>query len=77
MHRLRWRGTTFPSRKMKLFSRFTLCVRVANLLSPVQLIVTPWAVARQAPLSMEFSRQEYWSGLPCPPPGDLSDPGMV
>ena len=36
---------------------------------------TPWAVARQAPLSMGFSRQEYWSGLPCPPPGDLLDPG--
>ena len=37
---------------------------------------TPWTVARQAPLSMEFSRQEYWSGFPCPPPGDLPDPGM-
>ena len=36
----------------------------------------PWAVARQAPLSMGFSRQEYWSGLPCPRPGDLPDPGM-
>ena len=38
--------------------------------------VTPWTVAHQAPLSMEFSRQEYWSGLPCPPPGDLPDPGI-
>ena len=37
---------------------------------------TPWTVARQAPLSMEFSRQEYWSGLPFPPPGDLPEPGM-
>ena len=37
---------------------------------------TPWTVARQAPLSMGFSRQEYWSGLPCPPPGDLPDPGI-
>ena len=37
------------------------------------LFVTPWTVAHQAPLSMRFSRQEYWSGLPCPPPGDLSD----
>ena len=36
--------------------------------------VTPWTVARQAPLSMGFSRQEYWSGVPFPPPGDLSDP---
>ena len=38
--------------------------------------VTPWTVAPQAPLSMGFSRQEYWSGLPCPPPGDLPDPGI-
>ena len=37
--------------------------------------VTPWTVAHQAPLSMEFPRQEYWSGLPFPPPGDLSNPG--
>ena len=35
-----------------------------------------WTVAHQAPLSMGFSRQEYWSGLPCPPPGDLCDPGI-
>ena len=44
--------------------------------SHVQLFVTPWAVARQAPLSMGFSRQEYWSGLPFPAPGDLPDPGI-
>ena len=37
---------------------------------------TPWTVAHQAPLSMGFSRQEYWSGLPFPTPGDLSDPGI-
>ena len=42
----------------------------------VQLFVTPWTVARQAPLSMGFFRQEYWSGLPCPSPGDLPDPGV-
>ena len=36
---------------------------------------TPWAVAHRAPLSMEFSRQEYYSGLPCPSPGDLPGPG--
>ena len=48
----------------------------AQLLSRVQLFVTPWAVARQAPLSMGFSRQEYWSGLPCPPPGNLSNPDI-
>ena len=39
--------------------------------SRVGLFVTPWTVARQAPLSMEFSRQDYWSGLPSPPPGNL------
>ena len=39
-------------------------------------IATPWTVAFQAPLSMGFSRQEYWSGLPFPSPGDLSDPGI-
>ena len=37
---------------------------------------TPWIVARQAPLSRGFSRQEYWSGLPSPPPGNLPDPGI-
>ena len=37
---------------------------------------TPWIVACQAPLSMEFSRQEYWSGLPCSPPGSLPNPGI-
>ena len=44
--------------------------------SQVQLFVTLWTVARQAPQSMEFSRQEYWSGLPFPPPGDTLDPGI-
>ena len=47
-----------------------------NHLSHVQLFVTLWTVACQAPLSMGFSRQEYWSGLPCPSPGDLPDPGI-
>ena len=37
---------------------------------------TPWTIAHQAPLSMGFSRQEYWSGLPCPSPMDLPDPGI-
>ena len=44
--------------------------------SRVQLCATPWTVARQAPLSLGFSRQEHWSGLPCPPPGHLPDPGI-
>ena len=42
----------------------------------VQLFVTPWTIARQAPLSMEFSRQEYWCGLPFPFPGNLPNPGI-
>ena len=45
-------------------------------LSRVWLFSTPWTVAHQAPPSMEFSRQEYWSGLPFPSPGDLLDPGI-
>ena len=44
--------------------------------SCVQLFGTLWTVACQVPLSMGFSRQEYWSELPCPPPGDLSKPGF-
>ena len=47
-----------------------------SVASSVSLFVTPWTVARQAPLSMGFFRQEYWSGFPCPPPGDLPDPGI-
>ena len=39
-------------------------------------VCSPLVVAHPAPLSMGFSRQEYWSGLPCPPPGDLPDPGI-
>ena len=45
-------------------------------LSPVGLFATQWTVAYQAPPSMEFSRQEYWSRLPFPSPGDLPDPGI-
>ena len=51
-------------------------VCVLNHSSSVKLFATPWTVARQAPLSTGFSRQEYWSGLPCPPPGDLSKQGI-
>ena len=55
-----------------------VCVHVhtcARTLSHVQLFVTPWTVACQAPLSMKFSRQEYWNGLPLPSPGKESIPG--
>ena len=47
-----------------------------KLLSRVWLFVTPWTVAHQDPPFMEFSRQEYWSGLPFPSPGDLPNPGI-
>ena len=47
-----------------------------QFLSRVQLFATPWTVAYQASPSMEISRQEYWSGLPFPSPGDLPDPGI-
>ena len=49
---------------------------VLSCFSRVQLFVTPWTVAHQTPLSMGFSGQEGWSGLPCPPPGDLPNPGI-
>ena len=51
-------------------------VLLLSCFSHVQLFVTPWIVACQAPLSMGFSQQEYWSRLPCPPPGHLPDPGI-
>ena len=49
---------------------------VLSCFSHVQLFMTPWTAARWVPLSMGFSRQEYWSGLQYPPPGDLPDPGI-
>ena len=65
--------------KLWVFSCFlynmSLKVKVKSL-SRVQLFATPWTVAYQASPSMWFSRQEYWSGLPFPSPGDLPDPGI-
>ena len=52
------------------------CSAVLSHFSRGRLCATAWTVARQASRSMGFSRQEYWSGLPCPPPGDLPDPGI-
>ena len=63
--------------------RYKCCVCVcarahahARLFSHVRLFVTPWTVARQAPLSTGFSRQEYWSGLPFPPPAGIHNSGI-
>ena len=53
---------------------FYMCV--SSRFSHVQLFAILWTVAHQAPLSMGFSRQEYWSGLPCPPPRDIPNPGI-
>ena len=56
---------------------FYMCVRACSVASVMSdPFATLWTIALQAPLSMGFSRQEYWGGLPCPPPGDLSDPGI-
>ena len=53
-----------------------VCVCTCTCVLSCDSFMAPWTGARQAPLSMGFSRQEYWSGLPFPPPGDLLDPGM-
>ena len=50
--------------------------RVLSCFSRARLFATLWTVAHQAPLSIGFFGQEHWSGLPCPPSGDLPDPGM-
>ena len=52
------------------------CMRAQSLQS-AQLFVTPWTLARQTPLSLGFPRQEYWSGLLFPPPGDLPHPAII
>ena len=69
-----WMKTT-----LSLFPYMCVCVCLCArtcVLCHVWLFMTPWTAVHQAPLSMEFSRQEYWSGLPFPTPGDLSDPGI-
>ena len=70
----------FPLNEMKFVlinQNGTMWIKCsAYVFSYVRLFVTLWTVARQAPLSMGFSRQEYWSGVPCPPPGDQPDPGI-
>ena len=66
--------TTEPPGKPAVLISRCMCMH-AQLLQPCPTLWDPVTVAHQAPLSMGFSRQEYWSGLPCPPPGDLPDPG--
>ena len=69
---LHWTSWTNWAKLLKRFVSFLSSVCVSH----VWLFVTLWTVAWQALLSAEFSRQEYWNGLPCPPPGDLPDPGI-
>ena len=59
-----------------IYLQWHTCACMLSRFSRVQLFVTLQTVACQAPPSMGFSRKEYWSGLPCPPPGDLPDPGI-
>ena len=58
----------------KQVTDFNIQCAHAKSLQSLRLFVTPWTIAHQTPLSVGFSRQKYRSGLPCPPPGDLSDP---
>ena len=70
---------TTPTRDSKYLKEYTptrLQKVKSEVAQSVRLFATPWTVAYQAPLFMGFSRQEYWSGLPFPPPGDLPDPGI-
>ena len=56
--------------------RLTMHAPTLSCFSHVQLFTVLWTIACLAPLSMGFSRQDYWNGLPCPPPGDLPNPGI-
>ena len=61
---------------MHLFHVLLYVIYMQCVLIHVVLFVTPWTVAHQAPLSIGFTQQEYWSGLPCPSPGHLPNPGI-
>ena len=71
-----WTDTTTLGKCTFIYLKLTTCFPSAHLshFGHVRLCATLWTVARQAPLSMGFPRKEYWSVLPCPPPGDLPNP---
>ena len=81
-HYCLWRlQVLLPLSKKFWISRYKLLklsrpVCMLSCFTPVWLFVTPWTVAHKSPLFMGFSRQEHWSGLPCPFPGDHPDPGI-
>ena len=68
--------TEEPGGLQSMWLQSQTCACVLSHLSHVQLFAALWTVAHQAPLSMGFSKQEYWSGLPCPPPGHLPNSGI-
>ena len=68
--------TSFIDCGQALLNLWQYCFCFGCMLRHIWLFVTLWTGDQQAPLSMGFSRQEYWSGSPCPPPGNLSDPGI-
>ena len=71
-----WEGTCFSNPTEHIQGRLCMRVCLPSPYSCVWLFVTLWVIARQSPLSMGFSRQEYWSGLPWPPLGALPDSGI-
>ena len=74
--RMRRRGVGGQMSRCLTFGKLLKERKKVKSLSRVRLFATPWTVTYQASLSMGFSRQEYWSGLPFPSPGDLPDPGI-
>ena len=73
---LYWQVGSLPLPAGKPHMHIYVYVHLLSCFSPTWLFVTPWTLAHQAPLCMGFSRPQYWSGLPCPPSGDLPDPGI-
>ena len=69
-------GCHFLLQHIYVYTHICVCVCVCCHFSRVRFFATLWTVARQAPMSTGFSRQAYWSGLPCPPPGEYPYPGI-
>ena len=62
--------------QINIYKNYSYVVLVRLVTKSCLTLATPWTIAPQAPLSVGFSRQEYWSGLPCPSPGDLPNSGI-